>query len=107
MYRNESDKACFVRDAAYSGSKDLAKRTISDKILRDRTYEIARNCGYDGYYRALTSMVFKFFHKKTGWGISVNEQLAKELHKPVIEKFERRKVYARFKDKRYSSSRFS
>ena len=49
MYRNESDKACFVRDAGYSGSKDLAKRTISDKILRDRTYEIARNCGYDGY----------------------------------------------------------
>ena len=49
MYRNESDKACFARDAAYSGSKDLAKRTISDRILRDRTYEIARNCGYDGY----------------------------------------------------------
>ena len=52
-------------------------------------------------------MVFKFFHKKTGWGIRVNQQLAKELHKPVIEKFERREVYARFKDKRYLSSRFS
>ena len=35
---------------------------------------------------------------KTGSGISVNEQLAKELHKPVIKKFKRRKVYARFKD---------
>ena len=31
-------------------------------------------------------------------GISVNEQLAEELHKPVIKKFKRRKVYARFKD---------
>ena len=39
-----------------------------------------------------------FFHMKTGSGISVNEQLAKELHKPVIKKFKRRKVYARFKD---------
>ena len=39
-----------------------------------------------------------FFHMKTGSGISVNEQLAKELHKPVIKKSKRRKVYARFKD---------
>ena len=30
--------------------------------------------------------------------MSINEQLAKELHKPVIKKFKRRKVYARFKD---------
>ena len=36
LYRNESDKACFAHDAAYSESKDLAKRTISDKILKDR-----------------------------------------------------------------------
>ena len=39
-----------------------------------------------------------FFDKKSGFGISVNEQLAKELHKLVIKKFQRRKVYARFKD---------
>ena len=43
-------------------------------------------------------MVYKFFDKKTGSGAHVNEQLAKELHKPVIKKFKRRKVYARFKD---------
>ena len=30
--------------------------------------------------------------------MSVSEQLAEELHKPVIKKFKRRKVYARFKD---------
>ena len=41
-------------------------------------------------------MVYKFFDKKTGLGVSVNEQLAEELHKPVITKG--RKVYARFKD---------
>ena len=98
LYRNELDKACFAHDAAYSDSKDLAKRTFSDKILKDRAYEIARNCNYNEYQRALTSMVYKFFDKKTGSGISVNEQLAEELHKPVIKKFKKRKVCARFKD---------
>ena len=43
-------------------------------------------------------MVKTFFDKKTGSGISVNEQVGEELHKPVIKKFKRRKVYARFKD---------
>ena len=43
-------------------------------------------------------MVYKFFDKKTGSGISVNEPLAEELHKPVIKKLKRRKVYARYKD---------
>ena len=61
LYRNELDKACFAHDAAYSDSKDLAKRTISDKILKNRAYEIARYCGYDGYQRALARMVSKCF----------------------------------------------
>ena len=43
-------------------------------------------------------MVHKFFEKKTGSGVSVNEQLAEELHKPVIKKIERRKFYARVKE---------
>ena len=43
-------------------------------------------------------MVCTFFDKKTGLGVSVNEQLAQELHKPVIKEFKRRKVYARFTD---------
>ena len=47
--RNVLDKACFADDAAYSDSKDLAKRTISDKILKDRAYDIAINCKYNGY----------------------------------------------------------
>ena len=105
FYRNELDKACFAHDAAYFDSKDLAKRTISDNILKDKAYEIARNCGYDGYKRALASMVYKLFNNKIESGatatskaaISVNEQLAEELHKPVIKNFKRRNVYARFK----------
>ena len=63
LYRNELDKACFAHDAIYSNSKDLSKRTISDKILRDRANEIARS-KYDGWQRALASMVYKFFDKK-------------------------------------------
>ena len=66
IYKNELDKAYFVHDATYSDSKDLAKRTISDKIFRDRAYEIATNPKYDGYQRELTSIVYKFFGKKAG-----------------------------------------
>ena len=49
LCRNELDKGCFAHNAAYSDNKNLAKRTISDKIMKDRAYEIARNRGYDGY----------------------------------------------------------
>ena len=87
MYRNELDKAYFAHDASYSDSKDLANRTISDKILKDRVYEIARIWKNDGYQRALANMVYKLFDKKTRSGISVNEQLAEKLHKPVIKNF--------------------
>ena len=49
LYRNEWGNTCFAHAAAYSGSKDLAKRTFSDTILKDRAYEIAWNRNYDGY----------------------------------------------------------
>ena len=49
LYKNELDKAGFAHDAAYSDSKDLSKRNISDKLLKERAYEIARNPKYDGY----------------------------------------------------------
>ena len=76
LYRNELDKACLAHDAAYSDSKDLAKRAISDKVLKGRAYEIARNRKYDKYQRALASMDYKFFDKKAESGVSVNEQQA-------------------------------
>ena len=72
LYRNELDKACSAHDAAYSDSKDLAKRSISDKNLKDKADNIARNRKYDGYQRVLASMVYKFFDKKTGSRVSVN-----------------------------------
>ena len=51
--------------------------------MKDRAYEIARDREYDGYQRTLAGMLYKFFDKKTGSGMSLNEQLSKELHKPV------------------------
>ena len=47
-------------------------------ILKDGAYEIARKWKYYGYQRALTRIVYKFFDKKTGSGLSVNEQLAEK-----------------------------
>ena len=78
---------------AYGEFKDLARRTASDKILRYKAFNIAKNPKYDRYQRGLASMVYKFFDKKsTGGGIANNEikqnlQLTKELHKPIIKKF--------------------
>ena len=101
IYKNELDKACFTHDATYSDSKDLTKRTVPDKILKNKAFDIAKDSQYDGYQRGLASMVYKFFDKKSeGSGVKripQNEHLANELHKPVIRKFEKRKVYLTFK----------
>ena len=88
---------------AYGDFKDLKKRTYSDKVLRDKAFNIANNPKYDGYRRGLASMVYKIFDKKSkGGGVNIevkhNEQLAKELHKPIIIKFRKRSVYSGFKD---------
>ena len=43
LYRNELDQACFQYDMAYGDYKDLPRRTASDKVLRDKTLNIAKN----------------------------------------------------------------
>ena len=103
IYRNDLDKACFQHDSAYTDSKDLVKRTQSDKILRDKAFNIAKNQKYDRIQRGLASMVYKFFDKKSiGSGTSrvnkENSELPNELHKPIIRKFKKRNVYSSFKD---------
>ena len=65
IYKNELDKACFQHDMAYGDFKDIARRTASDNILRDKAFNIAKNPKYDGYQRELASMVYKFFDKKS------------------------------------------
>ena len=111
IYRNELDKACFQHDMAYGDLKNLAKRTASDKVLRDKAFNVAKNPKYDGYQRGLASMVFKFFDKKSASGIGITtlaynqhyldlttQQLAKELHKPIFKKYKKRTAYSGFKD---------
>ena len=86
---------------AYSKSKDLAKRTQSDKVLRDKAFQIESDPKYDGYDRGLASMFYKFFDEKSsGSGVAnePNYQLANELHKPIIRNFKKRKVYSSFRD---------
>ena len=101
IYRNDLDKACFQRDSAYADNKDLINRTKADKVLKDKVYNIASNPEYDGYQGSLVSMVYKFFDRKSmrnGFVKDSSLTLADELHKPVIKKFNKRKVYSQFKD---------
>ena len=112
VYRNELDKAYFQYDMVYGDFKGLARRTASDKVLRDKAFNIAKNPKHDGYQKGLASMVYNFFDKKSallvgksgkGSGFTSatkqNEQLTEELHEPIIRKFEKRKVHLSSKDK--------
>ena len=49
---------------AYGDFKDLTKRTASDKIFRDKAFNIAENSKHDGYQKGLVSMINKFSDKK-------------------------------------------
>ena len=98
IYKNELDKACFQHDMAYGKTKDLTKRTQSDKVLKDKAFKTASDPKYDGYQRGLASMVNKFFDKKSaslnkssesGIANEPNYQLANEFHKPIIKKFKK------------------
>ena len=88
-------------------TKDLVKRTQSDKALKDKAFKIASDPKYNGYQRGLASMFYKIFdktsaslNKSSGSGIvnNPNYQLANKLHKPIIRKFGKRKVYSYFRD---------
>ena len=89
IYKNELDKACFVHDA--------------DKILNNKAFDIAKDPKYDGYQRGLASMVYKFFDSKvSGSGAKLtlqNEQLAEELHKPIIRNLKKEKYIQHLKIK--------
>ena len=83
--------------------KDLERKTASAKVLGDKAFNIAKNSKYAGYQRGLASIVYKFFDKKSTVGdvdipLEFSEQLAKKLHKPIIRKFKKRKVYSGFRD---------
>ena len=84
---------------AYEDFKDLNRGTFADKVI----FNIAKDPKYDGYQRGLASMAYKFFDKKTsGSGIKneniSNKELAKELHKPIIKRFNKTKAHSLFID---------
>ena len=95
---------------AYGKSKDLVKRTQSDKVSKDKAFKIVSDPKYDGYQRGLASMVYKFFNEKSaslnkssGSGISAslanksanepNYQLENELHKLIIRKLKKKFIH--------------
>ena len=79
--------------------KDLARRAASNKILRDKAFNIAKNAKYDGYQRGLASTVYQFFDKKSAGSVNMlanksafnKKKLVEVLHKPIIRKFKKRK----------------
>ena len=83
--------------------KDLARRRASDKVLRDKAFNIAKNPKYDGYQRGLASMVYKFCDKKSaGSGVTNNEikqslQLAEELRKLIIRNLKKEQFFQNLK----------
>ena len=63
IYKDELDKACFQHDMAYGDFKNINRRTVSDKILRDKAFNIAKNPKYDGYQKGLASIVYNILIK--------------------------------------------
>ena len=102
ILKNKLTTACFQHDSAYAKYKDRLNRKKSDVVLTNKALEIVMNPRINRYQRGLTSMVYKFFDKRTkGYGLN-NEILAEELHKPIIKNFKRREVYSSFKDNIWS-----
>ena len=102
IYKDELDKACFHHDMAFGKSKDLEKRTKSDKVLRDKAFKIVSDPKYDGYQRGQVSMIYKFFDKKSSESgvaaIELNYQFTNEPHRQIIGKFKRQKGYSSSRD---------
>ena len=102
---------------AYGDFKELAKITASEKVLRDKAFNIAKNPKCDGYQRSLAAMGYKFFHRKSASLVDkynagsanthednersldlATQKLAKELLKSIIKKSKKIAVYSGFKD---------
>ena len=74
---------------AYGDLKDLPRRAASDKVLRNKAFNLAKNSKYHGYQRGLASIVYNFFDKKLPGVKSenmLNQELAEGFHKPIIRK---------------------
>ena len=104
----------------YGDLESLTRRTVADKVLRVKAFNIAKNTKYDGYLRGVSSMIYKFFDKTSATHaeksakrgaikieIILNQQsaahLANGLRKPIFKNYvKKRKVYSSFKNNRWS-----
>ena len=71
IYKNGLDKACFQHDMAYGDVKDIVRRTASDKVLRDKAFNTAKNPKYDRYQRGFAFMVYRFFDERSKVGVLI------------------------------------
>ena len=88
IYKNELVKARFQHDMAYGKTKDLAKRTQSDKVLRDKAFKVASNPKYDGHQGGLAFMVCKFVSKKSSGNGIGNKLIINWLKNYTTQLFE-------------------
>ena len=72
-YQNELDKACFQHDTIYRNFKDLPRRTASDKVLRDKAFNITKKPKYDRKQRGLALIVYNFWDKRVSGGAIENK----------------------------------
>ena len=92
IYKNELDKACFEHDVAYGDFKDLARRIATNKFLRHKAFNIAKSPKYDGYQKAIASMVYKMFDKNSaGRGVNMhaNNEKLKNYTNQLLKKFKK------------------
>ena len=73
--RNVLNKACFQNDIAFGKSKDLSKRTQSDKVLRDKAFKITSDPKYGGYQRGQLQWFKIFFDKKSSGKVMLMNQI--------------------------------
>ena len=96
------DKACFKHDLASGDFENVPRRTASDKVLRDKNFNIAKRLKYDGYQKDLASMLYNAFDKKSAFcggiknEIMANQELVNELRKQSTRKYKKRKVHSFF-----------
>ena len=67
IYKNELDKACSQHDMANGDFKDLKRRTFSDKILRGKAFNIAKNPKNDEYQKGLDSVAYNLLEIYWKW----------------------------------------
>ena len=96
---------------AHGNFEDLRRRTVKYYVILQKiAFDIAKYPKYE-CQKGLASISLKLFDKKSKGDAATpaeksaiksktisNQQLANELHKPIIKKFEKRKVYLYFKD---------